>query len=332
MAGPESSRPRPIRERLASVRKVFVHGSCPDGTGAAMIVAAAFREAGAPAWKGGAPPEFSFIQHGTREYRELVPEEGVLFVDIAPHEASWESWKKFRPIVLDHHATAAHVTAGLGGILGGPQESGATLAWMHVMCPVAPFRAKEWGDFAKLCAIRDNWVKGDKLFHDSGACAAALTLFGGQGLVEEVLAGTLDLPRLLSVGKMAYEQQMRKAKKVAEGARLYDEIAPGGAAYRVGFFNCTEKLASDACDVLMESGCEVACGYFLTRREAEDLAVFSVRTRRGGMVSARAVAEAHGGGGHQNSAAFSLGGASSSPMEDVILRVRETIMGAVEGG
>jgi hypothetical protein len=292
------------RERLSTIEKVYSHGSCPDGSGAAMIVAAAFKECGLR-------PDFEFIQYKTKRHRELEPSKNAMFIDITPHQDSWESWKKFCPLVLDHHATAAHITEGLSGVLGGPEESGATMAWIHVMCPISPSRAQEWGDFAKLCAIRDNWVKSDKLFLESCELASALTLVGGTNLVNDVWTGTVDVARLKALGKIVYGQQMRKAEKLADGAVV--SVFPGNPAIdeewiKVGAFNCTEKLSSDVCDILIETmACEIALGYFLMREDGEDKFVFSIRTKKSGRFSAKKIAESLGGGGHEDSASFHLG-------------------------
>ncbi|HEY8095264.1 MAG TPA: hypothetical protein VIE65_04115 [Methylobacter sp.] len=307
-----------IRERLAKIKKVYAHGSCPDGSAAAMIIAAAFKGIGVK-------PEFEFIQHRTQKHREIKPEENILFVDITPDAESWESWKGFNPIVLDHHETAAYITTGLGGIFGGPEESGATLAWAHVMCPLCPEICSHWGDFARISSIRDNWMRENKLFPQSCGQAAALTLFGGVTLVEAVQAGTLDLNQLQSWGEKMYGQQQHKAKRIAENAHIFEDFFESGLI-RIAFFNCTEKLASDVCDMLLEEHkCEVACGYFIMHEDGVEKIVFSIRTHRSGSISGEAVAKYFGGGGHKNSASFNFPEASEKTLNSFFSNIRQVV-------
>jgi len=209
--------------------------------------------------------------------------------------------------------------------MGGSGESGASMAWQHVLCPLAPSEANRWGDFAKLCAIRDNWTKEDKAWEEACGLAAALSILAGPEILEEAGNGQVDIPSILSFGRKAYAQKKGKIGKLAGGCNKVI-LKVGEEEIRIGFFNCTEKLSSDVCDVLIEEmGCEAAVGWFFMEEEGEDQIVSSIRSKRGGKVSALMVAEDLGGGGHESAASFKVRQDSVADYISSVLRaVRRT--------
>ncbi len=159
-------------EDLRRVRRIYVHGRCPDGLGSAIVLMDAFKMLGIR-------PSLEFLVHNTEEVLRagmdlptkdcpdclgdpiaLVPEEGeeacrscggsrsvpdpdaiVLFCDIVPHEDNVGALAG-RAIVLDHHAGVRHVVEAFGGrgvyadAETEPGVSGTTLAYREVWCPV----------------------------------------------------------------------------------------------------------------------------------------------------------------------------------------------------
>src|SRR5690606_11394183 len=81
-------------KKLSNVKKIITHGNgCPDGKASAMLLNKAY---------GGLIP-IEFISHGSAEYYNLIPEEGMLFCDFSPPSDSWEYFLSAGAIVLDHH-------------------------------------------------------------------------------------------------------------------------------------------------------------------------------------------------------------------------------------
>lgn len=295
------------KDRLTGVKTIYSHASCPDGTAAAMICAAAFASAGMR-------PEIRFVQYQTREQLELEPGPGQLFVDITPPLSRWREWEAFSPIVLDHHDTAREAAEGLGGVYGGPDDSGASLAYsqvMAVLCPNQVLTAMsmfEWRLFSHYAMIRDTWKEDRSEFAEGQALAHALTFHGGEDLVEEARRLKLDSESLLSLGRKLFEKAERKVSVLARGAS-FDSV--GGL--RIGYFNCTEKLISEtAHELLNKHGCDVAVGFFISAEEGRDQAVVSLRSRKDGPVAVNRIAQRFGGGGHRPAAGFRLDAADLS--------------------
>lgn len=290
-------------EKLLKVTDVFFHASCPDGTAAAMIIAAAYANLERNV-------EFHPIQYGTDKHATLVPGPGQLFVDITPPLSRWEEWREYEPIVLDHHETAKHVTEGLGGVYAtNDSHSGAMLAYEQVAIPLIG-ENDEWRRFAELAMIRDTWKKDHPSWVEAYAQAQALQLYGAD-LIEQIYDRTFRHTQFAQVGKLLLDRVDRSVKKIARSAaRMTVQI--GGRQLTLATFNCTEKIISDAADLLIEEGADVAAGYFFLFEEGAQRAVVSVRTN--GSVSARKVAEFLGGGGHDRAAGFRVAdGFDASP-------------------
>jgi hypothetical protein len=315
------------RTRLQEVNAVYFHESCPDGSAAALICAAAFRALGTK-------PKFWSLQYNTELMDKLEPRPGQLFVDITPPKSRWEEWKGVSPIVLDHHETAQVVTEGLGGVYAtNEKHSGAMLALEQVFLPVVlqhvsdDDRARDfaladldesrllaWKNLAQLAMIRDTWKKDSPLWRDASALAMALLFEGSKGLIEQAQEhgpsviqpkGHLFLDQYLVLGHKLLESNDRRIEKLAKSAVRHD-LTIDDKTYRASFFNCTEKIVSDVANYTIDvNGCNISVGYFYLFEDGGVRCQVSVRTD--GTLSARKIAEQFpGGGGHEKAAGFRI--------------------------
>ncbi len=303
------------KERLAQVTDVFFHASCPDGTAAAMIVADTF--AGME-WEA----KFHPVQYGTEAHDKLVPARGQLFVDITPPMKRWPEWAEFEPVVLDHHETARPATEGLGGVYAtNDRHSGAKLAYENVAVPLFG-GTDEWRQFAETAMIRDTWKKDHPLWREACAQAAALSMFGSEHMIEQVVSGKFRHDSLREIGAVLLDASERSAKKAAGGA-VHAVFPHGAGEYRIAAFNCTEKVTSDAANILIDQGADIAIGYFFTHEDGTMRAIVSVRT--GGRFSARRIAERNGGGGHDRASGFKVDPADGLSPAQILAVVQDSV-------
>ena len=309
-------------ERLKEVRTIIGHKSCPDGTAAAMICVRALLTQGLT-------PDVKFVQYDTNEHTELPAEPGQLFVDITPPVSRWRDWIEYRPIVLDHHDTAEEAVIGLNGSYGHPENSGATLAFEHVMRPMAAVldqtagvplshsspEFERWEKFAHLCRIRDTWQDKHPDFEEGCGVSHGVMFYGSWDLVESARKGDVPFDKIWDVGKDTYEKLMRKAELYAKTAHRF-EIRKGERTYKIGAFNCSERATSEAAHVLLEDGCDVAFGYFMLVEDGGVCLSVSLRSHKGDIL-VNEMAEKFGGGGHPPAAAFRIRDAAGMSLDDV---------------
>ncbi len=296
-------------EKLKAVKQVYFHDSCPDGTTSAFIVASAFRAL--------PPPEFIPIQHGTDFMENLVPQEGQMFIDICPPKNRWEEWVPFNPIVLDHHETTKHVVVGLGGVYGENEtHSGAMLAFEEVFEPLRESHLADRNEFdlmfdiATYAMIRDTWKKDHDCWVPAQSLMMALQLHGSKKLIEEARSKLMNNQRfdnLMGVGKSLLRANNSKANKLASNAHVFNwniETSKGPVSVMLASFNCTDPLISETGNLLVESGVDVAIGYFYLFQDGRKSAVVSLRTNE--KYSASDIAKANKGGGHPRAAGFNI--------------------------
>ncbi len=316
-------------EKLRGVKRVFSHKSCPDGTGSAMVCAAAFKLLGTE-------PVIEFMQYGTKEFEGLVPELGHMFVDITPPRARWKEWHSVDPIVLDHHVSSRDITDGLFGMYGGPDESGTSLAYEHVMVPILDDLQASgviqndkvnsmidmWRPFAHLAMIRDTWKDQDVEWLDALALGEATGFHGSQEMIESVRStdGQVDIRGLLAFGHKLVEKTRKKAELLADGA---SEASYGGI--KAAFYNCTEKMTSEVGNTLVNRGFDITAGYFFKKEDGLDRVMVSLRSKKGGF-PVNKIAEAFKGGGHPAAAGFQI-----ADWEGWSLRDLKRLVGVVVG-
>lgn|SRR5512135_992130 len=320
--------PKFSADKLRGVTDVYYHESCPDGSAAAFICAAAFKALGTT-------PKFWSLQYNTELMDRLEPRPGQLFVDITPPKERWQEWKPVEPIVLDHHDSAKHVTEGLGGVYAtNEKHSGAKLAFEEVFLATNVqdlVLLTAWGNLAELAMVRDTWKKDSPLWRDACALAMAMLFEGSVGLVEKAQAqgpnainpdGQLFLNYLLDIGRKIVGSNERRMEKIAGSA--YRETYSFDREYKAAYFNCTEKIISDVANYLIGGGCNIAVGYFYLFEDGKTRLQVSVRTD--GSLSAKKISEALGGGGHDRASGFRLPDGDNTPPYKLYAIVSETIV------
>jgi hypothetical protein len=251
-------------ERFKQVTEVYVHASCPDGTASALICAKAAKILGID-------PKIHFIQYQTPEHMHLEAKPNQLFIDITPPLTRWQDWTNFNPIVLDHHKTAEVATRMLNGVFGNETQSGASLAYEHLLYPARyNMSEREQGKlhqcehFAKLCAIRDTWNIKDPEWYYAAAMGHGLLSIGHNDLLESV--DTLDFDKIHQLGKLVVDKIRRKTKVIAKTAHTQIEIIDGQEC-KIIFFNLTDSIFSDMSEFLRtDHGFDITCSVLMRKQ------------------------------------------------------------------
>ncbi len=304
---------KPTVEQLMDVDTIYSHSFCPDGRSSAMICLAAFGAVGKN-------PDVKMVMYDKVDHDHAPAKSGQLWVDITPPASRWSEWTGVSPIVLDHHETVQSVVEGLGGVYGGLDDSGASLAFKNVMRVLCRDRddIETWAQFAHLAMIRDTWKEAHEDWQDGLAVGEAVNFYTEKALYASASEGRLDLKEIIRFGKVLVQKTANKAFKMAQGTRF---VEAGGLKY--GFYNCTEKIFSEAGHELLDKhGCHVAAGFFLSHEGGTTDMCVSLRSRKG-EVSVSKIAEQFGGGGHQPAAGFRIKDAEDVSMNGLIKRVLE---------
>lgn len=307
---------KPTAEQLMEVTSVSSHAFCPDGTSSAMICLAAYGAVGRS-------PDVKMVMYDTVDHARANTEGRQLWVDITPPIARWRDWTGTSPIVLDHHETARPVVEGLGGVYGGLDDSGASLAFTNVMRVLCRDRddIEEWAKFAHLAMVRDTWKDAHDDWQEGLAVGEALNFYTQKALFVSAAEGKMNLHEIIRFGKVLVKKTANKAFKLAQGTTF---AAAGGLKY--GFFNCVEKVVSETGHELLEShGCDVAVGFFWTQEGGTTNLCVSLRSKKGA-VPVNKIAEKFGGGGHQPAAGFRLKDAGDISLNGLI----KIVLGATE--
>jgi hypothetical protein len=324
-------------DRLKKVTKVYSHKSCPDGTAGAMICVRAFAIAGMDV-------DLEFVQYNSPEHDGLKPAPGQLFVDITPPATRWREWEGMDPIVLDHHdGEAKEAVEGLGGVYGNREQSGASLAFDHVMVPLvvgyaravaSGFQFHLWKEFARMAALRDTWQEDHEDFEKALGMMRCLAFHGSKDLIQQCRDGTVDLGGMFQLGKKLHENAVRKAELIARGAYFWTTDFRD-RTYKLGILNCTENVVSEACHSLLnDHGCDMAASFFYAEAGGDGGIHVSLRSQqagKGGKVDVSKVASALGGGGRQPTAGFRLAGARRLCVQDVANALTGAFRRSLEG-
>lgn len=314
---------KPTAEQLMDVNTVYSHGFCPDGTSSAMICLAAYGAVGKM-------PDVKMIMYGKVDHDSAPAERGQLWVDITPPQSRWKDWDGKSPVILDHHETVQTVVEGLGGIYGGLEDSGASLAFKNVMRVLCRDREdiEKWAKFAHLAMVRDTWKDAHDDWQEGLALGEALNFYTQKALFVAASDGRLDLDEMIRFGKVLVQKTANKAFKLAQGTKF---VEAGGLKY--GFFNCTEKAVSETGHELLEKhGCHVAAGFFFSDEGGSTDLCVSLRSRKG-EVPVNKMAEKFGGGGHQPAAGFRLknaGDISLNGLVKIVLGAAEAVLSRTE--
>jgi uncharacterized protein len=283
-------------EKLKQVRTIITHANCPDGIASAILLHDALPSA-----------QIRFLTHGTKEYRELPAEDGMLFCDIAPPPERAPEFLPRVPVVLDHHKGAEHLVKSFTHHVFAdeklePGVSAAVLAYREVWLPLqGNHRCYDSPKaFALLAGVRDTWQSSSPDFRRSNEQAAALTFWPVEkwlSLREPFERGVFELERMLDLGSVLFVKKLEAAKKalsqswrttvnnircvVFEGTTLTSDVA---------------ELVGDNADLIVGFGFVVEDGEFL----------LNVSTRSHTTFDCAEFARSLGGGGHTKAAGFTV--------------------------
>ena len=286
-------------DKLKSVKTIYSHSFCPDGLSAAMICRAAYSSIGLS-------PEIIFINYDTLEHENLEPGPDQLFIDITPPVKRWEEWISFSPVVLDHHDTVKHVSEALG-VYGDVNDSGASLAFKHVMKPLFssfenhPGALEKWARFAWLAMIRDTWKDKHEDWRNACSLAHSLGFYNSNSLLISASELEINLDEMLRFGGVLLKKSEGKIFRLASTA-----VVETYREKKFGFFNCTEKLINETAHELIDvHGCDIAVGFFMNFEGGSYNINISLRSKKNGVLVNK-MAEVLGGGGHPPAAGFKL--------------------------
>jgi len=242
-----------LTSELAEVRRIISHANCPDGMASAMILKDALPSA-----------TVELVQYGTTAHQQLACTPGMLFCDMSPPAERVAEFVEAGAIVLDHHKSAKGVIDAFGerGVYADaelePGVSGALLAYMHVwrlLDPRAEYGPARFADtpglgwtlpsrslaFSMLAGVRDTWQTHDPRWPEACAQAQALLFWGEQRLLGDGHPPWLSAEEL-EVGRVLYQQQLRRADDVARNLYVLGVFA---------FFNdTTAALVSDVAEAV----------------------------------------------------------------------------------
>lgn len=279
---------------LQSVRKIIVHGNCPDGRASALILHEALPDA-----------EVIEVSYGTAQHRDLPAETGLLFCDMTPPRERVGEFVAAGTIVLDHHKGAEDIVRAFGerGVFADeardPGVSGALVAYEQVWGPIfniaseADQHEHQIFNLATLVGIRDTWQRDHERWDEACALAAWLAFCPLNRLLNQDAEHALGLGR--EVGSLLVEKRREAAlaatnsavRMVLNGRRV--AIVPG------------TDLVSDVADAIGD-GADIVAGFAF---EHEPVRLqWSMRSR--GEVDVAAIAKHFGGGGHTRAAGCSL--------------------------
>jgi hypothetical protein len=290
---------------LLKVKRVIVHGNCPDGMASAMFLYNAL----------GIEPEF--LIHGRDEYINLEAEPGMLFCDITPPALRYQEFIDAGAIVLDHHKKAESIVKAFGerGVFADEEQdpgvSGAVLAFREVWKPLVsdtktPYQLSNAESIAKLIGIADTWQDKSPLWDDAGHLVAAVMFYPWEYWRRHV--GNSDclwaFDKEIMIGQMIFTDRLTQAEKCAKEAYKFEH-----AGYNVAVFNDLAKLSSDVAQVLRGQGYNVIAGFKYSKQNDNSpmpIICFSLRSDGKISVSDFACTFDEGGGGHTLAAGFSM--------------------------
>lgn len=306
-------------EKLRSIKTLACHADCPDGLASAMILRQALPSA-----------EVIFVQYNSIEMANLKAEPGILFCDFCPPQDRYREFLEAGAIVLDHHKSTKHIVLEFGenGVYADektePGVSGAVLAFREVWNPLmegiqSDNTVQQLYDrcvaglierFAQLAGIRDTWQKQSPDWEEACAQAAAL-MFYPKG---DWLGARVDQWKsMFEIGPTLRRKQADNVTRAIKDSFRFTSAK----GTRVIMFQGTSATVSDAAELLgTEADLVVAFSYMC--EENEPKVIYRLRSR-GSFDCSRFAKMWPPGGGHTNSAGFSLkvpsGGATNSPYE-----------------
>jgi hypothetical protein len=281
-------------EKLKRVRTIITHANCPDGIASAILLHDALPNA-----------QIKFVTHGTKEYRELPAEDGMLFCDIAPPAERAHEFLPRVPVVLDHHKGAEHLVKSFTHHVFADEKlehgvSGAVLAFREVWVQLRFRDGRDARKFARLAGVRDTWQTADPDFQRSNEQAAALTFWPVEKWLS--LDGCFDgdndeFEQMLALGSVLFAKRLEAAKKAASQAWCW--VTANDT--RCLIFEGT-TLTSDVAEMVHDVDLVMGFGFIV--EDGKFLLNVSMRSHTS--FDCMAFAKRFGGGGHTRAAGFTL--------------------------
>ena len=316
-------------DKLLAIETIVVHGNCPDGLSAAIILDDVLpgRE----------------IIHAIHKVTPLEAKPHMLFCDISPPRERAEEFRKAGTIVLDHHKSVKDLVASFelhafGDEKDDPGVSGAVLAYREVWLPLIqdhpshrhyPGVHMQHGDFqpdvverfARLAGIRDTWQRQDPAWHEACVQGEAVTFYPVSywlntphplGMLRR--NNRILLQDRLAVGTISLERKLEGAHRTSK--QLLYFTSSKGTKVAVA----PNMWTSDAAD-LSKPDTQLFIGFGYTVEQGQKRLLISTRSRNGYDCSKFCVF--YGGGGHTGAAGCTLdiqpapGLGSSNPYDTI---------------
>lgn len=292
-------------DKLQAIKHIISHKNCSDGKAAAMILHDCLPDA-----------TVEFIQYDTKEHKELVPCEGMIFADLSPDPKRVAQFVEVGAIVLDHHSKQKSIVDAFGplGVYANtekaPGRGGATLAYQEVWLPIMQDkdkrgllangivgRQKAVDELATLAGIRDTWVRNHPRFVESSKQNEALSFWPWEHLKDLTPHQWADK---LIIGDLQYDKKQKHARQCADNSHRF--VTAKGT--KVVVFEGV-RPTSDAAEYL-HTEVDLVIGFAMYPDEGRGgqlVLRFSCRSHTGWDCGAFALSFP-GGGGHDASAGF----------------------------
>jgi hypothetical protein len=288
-------------EAIRRVTRIITHADCPDGVASAMILHDVLPDA-----------EVIAVAYGP-EREALEPGFADLFCDMTPPESKVDAFVEAGAIVLDHHRGARELVERFGelGVYADaddePGVSGAVLAYREVWQPLGGAELNNdelTSGFARLAGVRDCWLRDERGWVSACEQAEALMCYPLEHWLNYKRRGLLHhMPYMHAseggLGRALYAKKLRRACEIAVTGCL--RLGPS-----IAIFNADDRVVSDVAEAMREVDPDVTlvAGFFYSVKAGQMLLVFSLRSSPGAEVTARQLAAANGGGGHDHAASF----------------------------
>ena len=260
-------------------RLVIYHGHCLDGFTAA--------------WAARQSPLWRDAEFFAASYQEPPPDVSDLFVLVVdfsyPRDVMLAMEKSAAGLsVLDHHKTAKEALDGLPFATFDMNRSGAGITWdvLH------PGKERPW--LVSYVEDRDIWRWALPQSREVNAWVGACRRDSFDDW--DRLSAT-PLPKVVEKGEAVLAYIDRYVSEMAEQARTVEV-----AGTKVPMVNAPYICISELVGKLAESA-PFAVGWF---QRSDGLYAYSLRSRGPEGVDVSEIAKRHGGGGHRNSAGFTL--------------------------
>lgn len=283
---------------LPNIRVIVADAHDADGIGSALLAKLIFPKA-----------EVRMVNYGA-EQNAVEPEEGMLWLDIAPPPDRVDAFVAAGAAVIDHHEHQKWIVdlfGARGAYSDEPGVSAAVLTFQHVVEPnlVGPaFECDLIREYARLIGIRDTWQKDHELWRDACIQSNAIEFYGfdhwARNAHRRDLVHAFFLPTgpELEVGELLYDRKLKLIEKMADEVIIH--TTPAGK--RWGIIPANGKTTSDLAEYMREHHDLPTLATFWTGADGSELTMhFSLRSYE---LDVGEAAVKMGGGGHKAASGF----------------------------